>query len=384
MKKAQDAAIASGMVVSHVDIIAGVAKQMNAAIMVRQVNKDSTRLIEEGFTTKDLHVKGKSSNWGPQAGFICCDQALSKLAKKDLSLVPAFNGKIKESISQGYAVAVPLLVSADRVRELMSGGRIKQLNTDKGVMQVTCMGKPHQVFQLYPVHAMPTGTMPLVYKKHMHVVTRLCADIPALKTGCWVLYDTRQIGESAARWEPVMVLAEKKSGIPLTADYDLFSICPHLGTTGFQKQADAKQNFRMAANSVRNALGTYDRRAVDIDLGRITAFSRQVKDQINNGITATGCRRVVHHGCEVDNPVTELDYPVTTIMPSGEVVAAENQQELEAVVRDLHRLGYAFYANRLWSQKGEVTSTTKVKQDYQWNDRVETQGLGQLEVLSPT
>ncbi len=383
MKKGQDAAIASGMVVSHVDIITRVARESQAAIMGRQVNRDSTKLIEEGFTTKDLHVKGKSSNWGPQAGFICCNQALSKLAKKDMSLVPAFNRKITDSVNQGHAIPVPLLISADRFRELTNGGKVKRTSVERGVIKVVSVGKPHKEFQLYPVHDMATGQYPLVYRKHVNIVTRLCADIPALKTGYWVMYDNRETGETAPLWEPVMVLAEKSSGIPLTADYDLFCICPQLATTGFQTQKTSGANFKMAINSVRNAIGTYDRRAVDMDLGRITAFSKQIKDNINQGVIASGARKVVHHGCEVDNPVTELDYPVTTILPWGEVIGAENQQELEAVVRDLHRLGFAFYANRLWSQKGAVTSTTKTKQDYQWNDRVSEGTLDKLEVLSP-
>lgn len=377
MKRSMDAVLASGMVTSHVDIIASVAKEMNTAIMVRTVNPDSTKLIAEGYTTKDLHVKGKSSNWGPQAGFICCDQSLSKLASKNPAQVPAFNQKIRESVTQGYAVSVPLLISSGRLQELIDGKKIIKIADKMGVLTVVSCNRRSQSFLLYPARSMATGSFPLVYRKYSHLVTRLCSDIPALKSGYWVLYDPN----SSNSWEPVLVLAEKESGIPLTADYDLFSICPHMSTTHFQRQDSAKKNFKMAVNSARKALGTYERRAVDINLGRITSFSMQVKDKINHGVIASGCRKVVHHGCEVDNPVTELDYPVTTVMPSGEVVGAETQPELETVVRDLHRLGFVFYANRLWSQKGKVASTSKVKQDYQWDDRIQEQDLQELEVL---
>ena len=64
-----------------------------------------------------------------------------------------------------------------------------------------------------------------------------------------------------------------------------------------------------------------------------------MKDQINNKI---GVKKVVHHGCEVDNPVTELDYPITAFTPWDQIIAASNQNELEAMVRDIIRLGYAF------------------------------------------
>ncbi|MBM7074213.1 hypothetical protein JQC92_19645 [Shewanella sp. 202IG2-18] len=64
----------SGIVPNHKQALLQTASENNCIVMVRPVNKLSTDLIAEGYATKDLHVKGKSSDWGPQAGFICCDQ----------------------------------------------------------------------------------------------------------------------------------------------------------------------------------------------------------------------------------------------------------------------------------------------------------------------
>jgi len=69
----------SAMAPEHVEAFKQVAQQKNTVIMVRPVNPDATRLISRGEATKSMNVKGKSSNWGPQKGYIPADQTYSKL-----------------------------------------------------------------------------------------------------------------------------------------------------------------------------------------------------------------------------------------------------------------------------------------------------------------
>lgn len=69
----------AGIVPSHAQAYAEVADKHAAVILVRPVNRDSTALIKEGNATKAMAVKGKSSNWGPQKGFIPVQQRFSKL-----------------------------------------------------------------------------------------------------------------------------------------------------------------------------------------------------------------------------------------------------------------------------------------------------------------
>lgn len=68
------------------------------------------------------------------------------------------------------------------------------------------------------------------------------------------------------------------------------------------------------------------------------------------------------------------------------MVGAENQGELEALIRDTIKLGYAFYANRLWSQLGKVNTNSKqlgYLRDYQWDTNIPESSLSKLEVLTP-
>lgn len=69
----------AGVVPAHAHAYARVADEHRAVILVRPVNRDSTVLIEQDNATKAMAVKGKSSNWGPQKGFIPVEQRFSKL-----------------------------------------------------------------------------------------------------------------------------------------------------------------------------------------------------------------------------------------------------------------------------------------------------------------
>lgn len=69
----------AGIVPSHAEVYAELADQQKAVILVRPVNRDATKLIADDNATKAMAVKGKSSNWGPQTGFIPEKQRFSKL-----------------------------------------------------------------------------------------------------------------------------------------------------------------------------------------------------------------------------------------------------------------------------------------------------------------
>src|SRR5918992_2748480 len=47
-----------------------VANELDEVIIFRSTGPWSRRWIELRYPTKNFHVKGKSSDWGPQAGFV--------------------------------------------------------------------------------------------------------------------------------------------------------------------------------------------------------------------------------------------------------------------------------------------------------------------------
>ncbi|MBU2896702.1 CyaA/EF/ExoY family adenylyl cyclase toxin [Vibrio hepatarius] len=362
----------SGIVPAHEKIIVNTAKLHDCIIMVRPVNRLSTTLIEEGYATKDLHVKGKSSDWGPQAGFICCDQYYSKLVHKGWREIEKFNHKATESIRNGSAKAVPLLISEERLQYLLKQKMLHGVSKKEGTFQVTCHGKPHQDFILYPNGRIPFSEhshFHRQYRKDLHPMFEI---LPHLRNGYWVM--TKK-GNSV---EPIMALAETSNSVPLTADYDLFCVAPHLS----QFDSDKPTRLKFVVKIVQGALAQKDRRIVDADLGKISQLTQKVKQKINQDI---GVNSVIHHGCEVDNPVTELDYPITAFTPWKQVVGATNQQELQTLAKDILRIGYIFYPNRLWSQTDAINSNCSQSplKNYQWNTNIQESELSKPEVLSP-
>lgn len=192
--------------------------------------------------------------------------------------------------------------------------------------------------------------------------------------GLWVFREVTVRGQ-IKDLKLVTVLANRMR-LPLTADYDVFAICPHLSTGGYNGAGlGGKAKFQAAVGAARSALGQEDRRVIDPNLGRMTATQRRTKDLLNAAAVRAHYEggNVVHHGTEVDNPVTELDFPVTIFVPglSRAIYGAQNQMELENVVRDMLRAGYAFYGNRQWQNRsGTIVpgrSLEQSKMEREWD-----------------
>ena len=56
----------TGIVGSHLVPLQKMAAETRTVIGIRAVDKLATQLIDDGYPTKNLHVKGKSASWGPQ------------------------------------------------------------------------------------------------------------------------------------------------------------------------------------------------------------------------------------------------------------------------------------------------------------------------------
>lgn len=113
-----EAARLSNLVEAHVGAFESVARARQTLIMTRPVNPDARDLIRQNRATKGMHIKGKSANWGPQRGYIPVQQRFGKLAREPFAsddarakAVKSFDRKVKESIVQGRAIAVPLVVA---------------------------------------------------------------------------------------------------------------------------------------------------------------------------------------------------------------------------------------------------------------------------------
>ena len=69
----------NGMTKSDMLQCSTAATNLNEVIIFRSTGPWAKRWIERGYPTKNFHVKGKSSDWGPHAGLVPYDGTYSKV-----------------------------------------------------------------------------------------------------------------------------------------------------------------------------------------------------------------------------------------------------------------------------------------------------------------
>ncbi|MGQ5524173.1 anthrax toxin-like adenylyl cyclase domain-containing protein [Chitinimonas sp. PSY-7] len=274
----------TGVVTQHLISLQQVAHDHNCIIGIRPVDKMATGLIEESHPTKGFHIKGKSASWGPQAGLICVDQRYSKLENTP-DQIEKFNYQTQQCIKDGYAVAVPLVISANRLHALQEAGLIGERSREntQGVITFSAKAPSGQIYQF-------EGTR----KGQDFVIT--------------------------SNGEPITVLAPKADAKAFTADYDLLVISPHISDVGSQDNLlvpDVSHNvFRSKINQYRgipsnvyllndylNAKSFHAKE--DADLGNASMRVRNMIPVINQALVGVG-EAVVHHSTDSGSPATDI------------------------------------------------------------------------------
>ena len=139
-----------------------VANETETLVAYRPVELICRTLIEEGAESKGLNIKGKSSNWGPMAGFIPFDQAFSKLASiqnpHDRAITVAkYNEKNMQSVKDGHATVEHLSLSQRRMDELTELDILHDFNevppaegyTKAVTLMSTPKGMPAEIFEAH-------------------------------------------------------------------------------------------------------------------------------------------------------------------------------------------------------------------------------------------
>ncbi|MBY0443741.1 MAG: CyaA/EF/ExoY family adenylyl cyclase toxin [Burkholderiales bacterium] len=328
----------SGLVPRHCPGLQTVATESGCIIAFRPVEPVSTQLVDANYPTKNFHIKGKSSTWGPMAGFIAVNQSLSKL--EGGNKIEPSNQKVQECLKAGDAVAGPLEISDERLMYLINAGVLQK----QGAM-------------LYAIA--PSG------KEYNFGVSA---------------------NDKGDKWaitldgEPVMVLCDPESKLPLTADYDLMLIAPPLaeyGSKDIPPISDVSHSVFVArANSYKKSLslnsslelqGLRDSPAVfyakeDKDLGNINQRTRELIPVLNKAMGCLPGRDVVHHNMDATSPAADpsSNYPVTLFLPhklegiAETMILARNKEELAEIITLAKSEGFHIPLNPLWEP--EVTS----------------------------
>lgn len=347
----------TGIVAAHLAPLQSVAQQHNCIIGMRPVETVATGLIEDGHPTKDFHIKGKSANWGPQAGMICVDQAFSKLEgclASDPARVEKFSGQTRQCIEDGHAVAIDLVISKERMDTLLAGDLITDMQSPDAEGGIRFSAKAPGG-GLYTFEATPA---------------------PGGGAG---QYQISQQGQ------PLQVLAKAPEGKALTADYDLHLIGPHISDLGPQDNLPvpdvAHSVFKARIDGYSDR--TTDPRPKNLDpelredyvsaasfyskedphIGNATRRIAEMIPVINAALVGDG-ERVVHHNADSGSPASDAaaNYPATFFLPArlgafDEICVIENSQQMAELILQAKNSGYHIPLNPLWEP--EVTNVRR-------------------------
>jgi len=335
----------NGMTRADMEATKRVADRLDEVIIFRSTGPWSKRWLNRGYPSKNFHVKGKSSDWGPHAGLVPYDGVYSKVGY-DAGKAAKGTGENIKGLNSGFAGKTPLMLTREQIQE--------QLTVPEGQPKRTAMEAVHDVPNSRDkiLIARRSGDQQLVafravaqadgsFEIRLYPIGSL---IPNINT----ILDKDRDGKRSVPFE-VMTSNEVGAGLPMTGDYDLFAICPSWAQYGSRaphdivkagiQNADGQLHkgvaFRAGQgmdNVLDPSLNTQSRRGdfglrKDARLGAIGALTKQQSDayrgaslhsehgdmgnltprilrcinELNVAMGATGpnaSRRRVHHNAE--------------------------------------------------------------------------------------
>ena len=299
-----------GIPPDYIEQTQAVADRENVIIAIRPVEKICKTLIEEGYSSKPLSIKGKSSNWGPMAGFIPVNQHYSKLSGNSIK-VDEFNKINHQAVNvDRVANKEQLHISSKRIDEL------KQMNILNNVVSI----QPEQGYtQAIVFDSAPKNNAGPTEKFEAH----------QKEDGQWAVFS----GSGDSR--------KALDVIPVTADFDLLFVHSHY------EDVDLGQQDRYGPSDP--VLGIYSRRKLEV----INALNKEF-DRVDNPM--------VHHGADSKNPYTDMkaNIPATVMIPKSMIgklgvytdspVLIKTEEELAKLYRAMRDSGIKIEVNPLWKE----------------------------------
>ncbi|MBW3496817.1 CyaA/EF/ExoY family adenylyl cyclase toxin [Bacillus sp. FDAARGOS_1420] len=364
VKKGTEAIVGSGLVPSHVENFKTIAKNTHTYIFFRPVNTLSTSLIKQGASTKGLNVHGKSSNWGPMAGYIPVDQDLSK-KYGNKKAVEKGNKDNEDSFAANNG-----LNGKDHITKIiltLNQERIEELQKEKLLAKGTEQKEDNHVYLMFDV-------------------TNSSYEFRMDKQTGQVQYKTKKgktttLGKELEKWTFLEVMAKVVNGDPkaLTADYDLFALAPSLSEIkkripvsqwekllGIEKPVEKWKTTTQLI--IKHGL---TRENKEDGKGTLTDWQRDMIAILNQAAIDSGYTggTVINHGTEQDNTeFPEQDQEVFVITPNGETFLTKSWEDTQNfIAKNVIQEGYLFYQNRSYN-----TIAPGSKAQIQWNGSIPT------------
>lgn len=207
-----------GVLAEHAINLQKLAQEKNTCICIRGVNPLATGLIADGFGTKDMSIKAKSSNLPPLNGLIPFDQQYGKKGG-DPEEVKKFNDKNQHAIEDKVATKVPAQISPKQIKMLVE--QTKNLE-----IRGTFLDTP--------------GTGGLMLGKDPGIRAEPFAFWGENVNGTIHIFEAKQQGDSYIKTDNPIFVMGNLQGVAVTADYDLAMVAPRMEDIGPEHMSDLK------------------------------------------------------------------------------------------------------------------------------------------------
>lgn len=397
----------NGMTRSDMVACIATAEFLNEVIIFRSTGPWSQRWIERNYPTKNFHVKGKSSDWGPQAGFVPYLGEYSKVGS-DTKEGREKSKKATEANIDGlkhkYAQKTQLCLTEEEIMiqctryagtparlaihwiERISGTRdylmMARRTSDQkefAFRGVWSMGDNHYKIWVYPRAFMAMDTQPEVFE--VMTSSEVGADNKPL-TGdydlmavcpTWASYGARSVEVISKDGVNFGRVGGAEKGMSFAVGSNLDAVLDMRTNTGLRTVTSPDGKVRTFGKSGFGA-GDYGKLGGTLskehdDMGNITPRILRCINALNTRMGQSGAFRRVHHNAEshrntifggITGPEMQKGeaFPLTVFQPPSafnhpmvsryqNVCTLENLDEFKEYAVLLHQAG--FYLPRSWS-----------------------------------
>jgi hypothetical protein len=374
----------------HVEAFQRVACKNKMIISSRELNPLCTDLVLEGYAAKGFHIKAKTCDWGPMAGFVPEDPRFTKGKQK----VEDQQRDIGKAFEHG-ARCTPLFISDARLKKLIerqivavtsrTGDRCEVTATPEGgttykfivAKQQGISGCPPDAWGIYyepgqqgkpatynrntlPNFPRPGELLPVNGMTNPNPDTSLGARAAvAGDYDLWCVFPHSSIGDSGID-NRMMPLKATLVSNPAMGGGTMARIAQQVGVNvGGPQQPGAFVTQQAKAAGVvwqdKNQLIQTATQKEDKHLGNISQTIMKIRQELNQECKAAG-GDVVQHSDYGGNPFGTIDYPLIFFVPDpgmsfaqATYSVASDMGGLKNVLRDAQKKNYVLKLNPAWS-----------------------------------
>jgi hypothetical protein len=361
----------------HAQSFLAAAKQEDCVILTRTPGKACLGPLTEGYDAKGFHIKGKSCDWGPMAGFLCVEPFFNKngvggaagnLKAHLHSLADAY--ETPKDATRGVTCGlVQLEIGEERRSWLLANGYIQQK-----IDQIVCEGeaplpgstvkvpwmmqrdaKTKRWLVFYDPRALPG------YKGLKDVDDAQIATFTAKVAELAAAIKAPELPSRFAGYRPLLALTNPYppySGADnyknaVTGDFDLFAVWPRITADGAKEREFAVRVGGMQEGTKKGQIFAAEgNHAIGRVSGNISNGVYMIGQLLNSIIGArTNQARVnrIFHSDEGGRPGIDAVDSSVAFTPDGRIYAfSQDSSEFAAFALECAKAKFALFLNNAW------------------------------------